>query len=243
VLFMTTASCGAPSKPRARELRVFAAASLTEAFTALGTRFERKHPGTTVVSHFNFGASSTLAQQINDGAPADVFASADEANMRKVTSTGNAHGALTFARNRLSLLVARGNPKHINGVADLAKPGVTFSLCAPAVPCGTLARAALARAGVDATPRSLEADVKAVVARVALGEIDAGIVYLTDARAGGPRVEGVPIDVANATELEAMYQIAVVTHTTNRAAAESWVRFVDSAEGRRALAGYGFRAP
>jgi molybdate transport system substrate-binding protein len=242
-LVATTAACSGGTGARRESLRVFAAASLTEAFTALGTIFERRHPGVNVVPNLNFAASSALARQINDGAPADVFASADPANMRKVRDAGNARAIAPFARNRLSLLVARGNPKHITRLDDLAGAGVTFAACAPEVPCGALAATALARAAVTATATSHEANVKAVVARVVLGEVDAGIVYVTDVRAAGSRAEGVPIDIAEARDLETVYEIALVTRTTNRAAARAWVDLVTSAEGRRTLARFGFRAP
>ena len=225
------------------DVRVFAASSLTEVFTALGRAFEKEHPGVKVVSNFNFAGSSALAQQVNDGAPADVFVSADEANMVKVISAGNVVDAVPIARNQLSLLVEPGNPKGITGLADLGKPGVTFAMCAPEVPCGTLGAAALAKAGVSAAPSSQEANVKAVVSRVTLGEVDAGIVYATDVKAAGDKAQGVPIDIATDPELLATYQIAVTKQAQNREAVDAWVRFVRSDEGLTVIVEHGFGAP
>jgi molybdate transport system substrate-binding protein len=223
------------------ELHVAAAASLTEAFTALGKAFEAAHPAVRVT--FNFAASSGLAEQINQGAPTDVFVAADDAAMKKVIDAGNAADARTIARNRLAILVEKGNPKGIAGLADLAKPGVVFVLCAPEVPCGRFGAAALAKASVKATPASLEGNVKAVVSKVTLGEADAGIVYVTDVKAAGRNAEGVDIDVADDPALEAVYPMAVMKASTNREAAAAWIDFVLSAKGRATLRTYGFIAP
>jgi molybdate transport system substrate-binding protein len=236
----TREKAGRDPTARSGDVSVFAAASLTEVFTEIGRAFERRHPDVDVVANFNFAASSTLAEQINGGAPADVFAAADAAPMRKVTEAGNARAPVVFARNRLSLLVARGNPEDITGLADLRRPGLTFSMCAPEVPCGTLGAAALAKADVAAAPASLESNVKAVVARVTLGEVDAGIVYATDAAAAADRAQAVPIDIADDPALEAVYEIAVVRASEHRAAAEAWIAFVLSAPGRDVLLRHGF---
>jgi molybdate transport system substrate-binding protein len=225
------------------EVKVFAASSLTEVFTAMGQAFEKKNPGVKVVSNFNFAGSSTLAQQINEGAPADVFVSADEANMVKVESAGNAGDAVPIARNTLSLMVEKGNPKGITGLADLAKPGVTFAMCAPEVPCGTLGAAVMAKAGVSATPKSQEPDVKAVVSRVTLGEVDAGIVYATDVKAAGDKAQGVSIDVAADPTVQAIYRIAVTKQAQNREVADAWVKFLRSDDSLQVFADYGFGGP
>lgn len=222
-------------------LRVFAAASLTEAFAALAETFEADHPGVKV--ELNFAASSALARQIDEGAPADVFASADEANMAKVTAAGDAADPTPFARNRLAILVEKGNPKKIGGLADTAKPGVVLVLCAPQVPCGKYAAAAYTKAGVTPKPASLEGNVKSVVAKVTLGEADAGIVYVTDARAAGERATTVAVDNADSPDLEAVYPIAVTRDTRNPAAARAWVDAVLSPAGQRMLATFGFLAP
>lgn len=240
------ASCGgddgtSASSTSSRTLRVFAAASLTEAFTALGKAFEADHPDVKVA--FSFAASSALAQQIADGAPADVFASADEANMKKVTDAGDALDPVVVARNRLAIVVEKGNPKGITGLADLAKAGVVLVLCAPDVPCGKLAAAALAMAGVDVTPASLEENVKAVLSKVTLGEADAGVVYVTDVKAAGAGVEGVDIDIAGEPALEAVYPMAITTAAKRATEARQWIDFVRSPAGQRTLATFGFRAP
>jgi molybdate transport system substrate-binding protein len=203
--------------------------------------FEARHRAVKVT--FNFAGSSALAQQINQGAPADVFVSADETNMKKVTDAGNAANPKTVARNRLAILVEKGNPKAIAGLADLAKPGVVFVLCAAEVPCGKFGAAALAKAGVTAKPASLEENVKAVVSKVTLGEADAGIVYVTDVQAAGDKAQGVDIDIAADPALEAVYPIAVTTSSTNRAAAQAWIDYVLSAEGQKTLGTFGFLSP
>jgi molybdate transport system substrate-binding protein len=222
-------------------LRVFAAASLTDAFTTLAKTFEADHPGVNV--ELNFAASSALAQQIDQGAPADVFASADEASMAKVTAAGDAADPTTFARNRLAILVEKGNPKKIGGLADTARSGVVLVLCAPQVPCGRYAAAAYAKAGVTPRPASLEDNVKGVVAKVTLGEADAGIVYATDAKAAGTNAATVAVDNADTPDLEAVYPIAVTTHVANRPAARAWVDFLLSPAGQHTLATSGFLAP
>lgn len=222
-------------------LHVFAASSLTEVFTVMGKDFERTHPNVKVT--FSFAASSSLAQQVDDGAPADVLVTADESNMKTVTDAGNATDPKTIARNRLAILVGRGNPKAIASLSDLATPGVVFVLCAPEVPCGRFGAAALAKAKVRATPASLEENVKAVVAKVTLGEADAGLVYVTDVKAAGARAQGVDIDIARDPSLEAVYPIAVTKQVANQAAANAWIDYVLSSDGQHTLASYGFLAP
>jgi molybdate transport system substrate-binding protein len=243
VLGLAAASCGGSEKSNARSanVQVFAASSLTEAFTAMSTTFESQHPGVKVT--FNFAASSALAQQINDGAPADVFVSADEPNMTKVIDAGNASAPTPVARNRLALLVEPGNPKGITGLADLARPGVVFVLCAPEVPCGKVGAAALTKANVTAQPASLEENVKAVVSKVTLGEADAGIVYATDVRAAGDKAQSVDIDVADDPSLEAVYPIAVTKTGATNDAARTWVDYVLSGDGQSTLASFGFLPP
>lgn len=223
------------------DLKVSAAASLTEAFTEMGEAFEAEHPGVKVT--FNFAASSALARQINEGSPADVLVSADESSMKKVADTGNAAHPRTIARNRLAILVDRANPKGITGLVDLGRSDLVFVVCAPEVPCGRLGAAALAKANVTAKPASLEANVKAVVSKVALGEADAGIVYLTDVKAAGDKAQGVEIDSASEVALEAVYPMAVTKTSANKAAATAWVEYVLSDDGQKTLASYGFLSP
>jgi len=217
---------------------VFAAASLTQAFQAIASAFEHGHPNVKV--QLNFAGSSTLVQQIQQGAPADVFASADEANMQKLVDGGAIAGApQLFARNTLQIVVPAGNPKHIAALADLAKPGLTIALCGPSVPCGRYAAEAFTKAGVTAPAASQELDVKAVLTKVSMGEADAGIVYVTDVRAAAPgKVVGV--DIPASSNVMARYPLAVVKHAPNAAAAAAFVEFVLSPEGQRLLAGFGF---
>ena len=239
LLTLLAVACGGGDEGDA--LHVFAASSLSEAFTALGAGFERQHPGVDVA--FNFAGSSALAQQIVQGAPADVFAAADEVTMDAVVAGGHATAPVVVARNRLSLLVEKGNPLGISGLGDLARPGLRWVMCAPQVPCGRFAQVALSRAGIAADPAALEENVKGVVTRVTLGEADAGIVYATDVRAAAGRAEGVVIDGADAPDLEAAYPMAVVRASSNPEAARAWVAYVRSAAGRAVLTRFGFLPP
>lgn len=221
------------------DVTVLAAGSLTEAFTAIGEEFESAHPGVGVT--FGFGASSTLAQQALDGAPADLLAGADEETMRKAVDGGAAADPVVFARNRLAVLVGRGNPKQIKGLEDLSRSDVVLVLCAVQVPCGRFAAQALEKAGVTAAPKSYEETVKAVVSRVALGEADAGIVYVTDARAAAGRADRV--EIPDADNVTAAYPLAVLEQSRNPEAAAAFRDFVAGAEGQRILAGFGFLSP
>jgi molybdate transport system substrate-binding protein len=219
------------------ELRVFAAASLTAAFGELGERFTAANGGTKVA--FNFAGSQALATQIRQGAPADVFASADVASMDKVRDLVGT--PQVFAGNLLQIVVEKGNPKGVEGLGDLARGDLKVVLAAEEVPAGRYARQALDRAGVTVAPVSLEENVKAVVGKVGLGEADAGIVYVTDVRAGGDEVEG--IDLAKDQNVVAAYPIAAVRASTHRSEAQAFVDLVRSAEGRQVLEGYGFLPP
>ena len=226
-----------PSSTLSGTVSVFAAASLTAAFQAIGAAFEKAHP--TVKVQFNFGGSSTLVQQIQQGAPADVFASADEANVQKLVESGALAGApQRFAGNRLQIAVAPNNPTRIATLADLAKPGLTIALCGPMVPCGCYAAEAFTKAGVAVPTASQELDVKAVLTKVGMGEADAGVVYVTDVRAAAGKVEGV--DIPESSNVIARYPIAVVKDAPNAAAAASFIEFVLSPDGQRLLAGFGF---
>lgn len=215
---------------------VLAASSLTEAFTELGKAFESDHPGVKVT--FSFGASSTLAQQALDGAPADLLATADEANLQKVVDGAAASDPRVFARNRLSILVGKGNPKGIATLADLAKPELLLVLCAPEVPCGKFGAQVLQKAGVTATPKSLEENVKGVVSKVTLGEADAGLVYVTDAKAAGDKTDGVAIH--DEQNVIAVYPMGLLNQAGNADAARAFRNFVLSPAGQATLAGYGF---
>jgi molybdate transport system substrate-binding protein len=229
---------GAPaSSELSGEVVVFAAASLTESFNELAQRFEAAHPGTEVV--LSFGASSGLATQITQGAPADVFASASTRNMDQVVAAKAAGSPVTFAANQMQIAVPPANPAGITGVADLARPGVKVALCAPEVPCGAAARQVFEKAGVSVTPVTNEQDVKATMSKVRLGEVDAGVVYVTDVRAARVEVTGIPIpDAVNAST---EYPIATLSEGENPALAEAFVGYVLSAEGAAVLAESGFR--
>lgn len=219
---------------------VFAAASLTESFERIGERFEADHPGTKIT--FSFAASSTLATQLINGAPADVFASADETNMQKVVDADGIDGEpVTFAANALQIIVEPGNPKGITSLTDLAKPGVVVVLAAPEVPVGRYGTEALDKAGVTVTPASYEQDVNAVVNKVVLGEADAGIVYSTDVAAAGDDAEG--IEIPTDVNVRATYPIAIVAGSGNSALAAALVDYVTGPEGRRILRDAGFGEP
>jgi molybdate transport system substrate-binding protein len=233
------AGCGSSSGATDRTITVFAASSLTGTYTELGHRFEKAPPGARV--RFSFGGSSALATQIVQGAPADVFASAAERNMQQVVDAGRAHDPVTFARNRLEIAVEPGNPKGIAHLADLGKPGLRVALCEPTVPCGELARKLLGKQKVDVRPASSDPDVKAALAKVELGEVDAALVYVTDVRAAGSKVRGVPLpaDVDPSTD----YPIAALRGAKEEALGKQFVDFVLSADGRAVLAAAGFAAP
>lgn len=217
---------------------VFAAASLTEAFTRIGKDFEAAHPGAKVT--FSFAGSSALATQIGQGAPADVFASASPANMQAVVDGGGvADAPVTFARNQLVIATAKGNPKGITTLADLTGPDTTVALCAEQVPCGAAAKRALAAAGVSLRPVTLEQDVKAALAKVRLGEVDAALVYRTDARAAAADVDGV--EFAESAGAVNDYPIAVLKDAPNPTGARAFVEYVRSPQGLAALTAAGFQ--
>ncbi|KAA2266157.1 molybdate ABC transporter substrate-binding protein [Solihabitans fulvus] len=222
------------------QVTVFAAASLTETFTKLGKDFEAANKGATV--KFSFGASSALAQQINSGAPADVFASASPTNMKQVSDAGAVTDKpTTFVRNRLEIAVPKGNPGKITGLADFAKPEHKTALCAEQVPCGAAAKQVFAAAGVTPKPVTLEQDVKATLTKVQLGEVDAALVYRTDVQAAGDKVEG--IDFPESAKVVNDYPLAVLAKAPNSAAAKAFVAYVLSDKGRAVFTKAGFDTP
>jgi molybdate transport system substrate-binding protein len=235
------AACGSDDDGSASgALVVFAAASLTDAYTELGEAFEAEHPDLSVT--FNFAASSELVTQIGNGAPADVFASADLANMTKLTDAGDNDGApVVFATNRSAIIVAPDNPLGITGVERLADPQLIVVVCAPEVPCGRYAAQIFERAGVAVTPDSYEENVKGVVTKVTLGEADAGIAYATDLIAAGDEASGV--EIPGDVNVIAEYPIAVTVDAPNGSAARAFVDFVVGPAGQDILASYGFTAP
>ena len=219
-------------------LTVFAAASLTAAFQAIATEFQKLYPQVRVET--NFAGSPTLVQQIDQGAPADVFAAADEVNMHKLVDSGELAGEpQLFAQNKLQIVVSAGNPKHVATLADLNRSGMIVALCGPTVPCGRYASELFRKAGVALPPASEELDVKAVLSKVVAGEVDAGVVYDTDIRAGGNKVEG--IDIPESVDVIARYPIAVLKHAPNKSAAQTFVDFVLSPAGQQVLVSFGFR--
>jgi molybdate transport system substrate-binding protein len=235
-----TAGCSSTSaSSKSKTITVYAASSLTGTFTTLAHQFEKAHPGSHVV--LNFGASSTLAASIVNGAPADVFAAASPKNMATVVSAGEADAPSVFVRNSMEIAAARGNPAHIRTLTDLAGSSVKVALCDPHAPCGAVAAEVLRKANVKLKPISLDVDVKSTLAKVELGEVDAGLVYVTDVRAAGSKVVGVAIpDELNASTA---YQIAALKHPRNPQLAQSFVGYVLSAAGQAVLTAAGFASP
>jgi molybdate transport system substrate-binding protein len=230
-------SGGSSGAASAGELKVFAAASLTAAFTRIGEQYAAANGGDKVT--FNFAGSQALATQIQQGAPADVFASADIPNMDRVKDL--VATPQNFASNRLAIVVEQGNPKGVRSLDDLASGDLKVVLAAEEVPAGRYAKQILDQAGVTVRPVSQEDNVKAVVTKVSLGEADAGIVYVTDVTAGGDKVEGVQLpDDQNVT---ATYPIATVKAGKDQAGAQAFMDLVLSDEGQQVLEQHGFLPP
>jgi molybdate transport system substrate-binding protein len=238
VALLTVGACAKEDSPAgvSGTVTVFAAASLTDTFTQLGKDFEAAHPGVKVV--FNFAGSSALAQQINQGAPADVFASAAPKNMDQVTDKG---AATTFVKNRLEIAVPKGNPGKITGLADFGNAGKKIALCAEQVPCGAAAKKVFEAARITPKPDSLEQDVKAALTKVSLGEVDAALVYKTDVQAAAGKVDGIEFPEADKAINE--YPIATLTKAPNATGAKAFVDYVLSGKGRTVLTKAGFDAP
>ncbi|MFF6781754.1 molybdate ABC transporter substrate-binding protein [Streptomyces sp. NPDC012510] len=233
-------SASAASDELSGTVTVFAAASLKESFTTLGKRFEEAHPGTKVT--FNFGGSDSLAASITGGAPADVFASASPRTMAIVTDAGDASGTpATFVRNQLEIATLPGNPDKIASLKDLTEPGLKVVLCDKEVPCGAATRKALDASGLSLTPVSYEQDVKAALTKVELNEADAAVVYKTDVKAAGDKVEGV--DFPESADAVNDYPIALLKDAPHPATAKAFVELVRSAEGQRVLTEAGFLKP
>ncbi|MCY7413325.1 MAG: molybdate ABC transporter substrate-binding protein [Salinibacterium sp.] len=250
-----TAPGPAPSETAAAStltgtVTVFAAASLTDTFTAIAQAFNERHPDVQLV--FNFGGSSGLAAQLVEGAPVDVFAAASGTTMTVVTDAALAAGEpVVFATNTLAIAVPAGNPGGVTGLADFAKPELVIALCEPLVPCGAASVAVLERAGVEASVDTLEQDVRAVLTKIELGEVDAGLVYKTDVIAAGDAVEG--IELPGAAAAIGRYPIVQLVDSANLgaanpgamnpAAAAAFITFVLSPTGQRILKDAGFGAP
>ena len=232
--------CGGNESSATTNLTVFGASSLTEALPELASAFKEDHPEASF--NFSFGSSSDLAAQILEGAPVDVFASADDSNMEKVVAGGEALGTPTsFARNTFAIIVAKGNPKAIAGISDLASADLLVVTCVETAPCGKGALAILANAGVRVVPKSYEEKVKGVVTKVTSGEADAGIVYVTDVLAADASADGV--DIPSNINVVNNYPVVVTKESNNAALAQQFIDFIASKAGQTILARYGFLAP
>ncbi|WP_333774730.1 molybdate ABC transporter substrate-binding protein [Streptomyces sp. IBSBF 3136] len=228
---------GSASPNLSGTVTVFAAASLKESFTALGKQFEQQHPGTKVT--FNFGGSDALAAGITGGAPADVFAAASPKTMALVTGKKDAVGTpATFVRNRLEIATLPGNPDKVTSLKDLTKSGLKVVLCDKTVPCGAAAQKALDAGDLKLTPVSYEQDVKGALTKVELKEADAAVVYKTDVKAAGDKVEGV--EFPESAKAINDYPIALLKNAQNAEAAKAFITLVRSAEGGRVLSEAGF---
>ncbi len=233
-------AAGTPVSPTADatgDVVVFAAASLTDVFTALGAQVKADHPGLHVT--FNFAASSTLAQQVLSGAPVDVLATANTSTMRQAAA--EVTDPVVFARNTIVIVTPPDNPGHVAGLADLADPARTVALCAPEVPCGAAAAQAFEQAGLTPAADTLEKDVTATLTKVLLGEVDAALVYRTDAISAGDQVATIelPADIAVRND----YPIATATAAPNPAGAQVFEDYVLSDAGRHTLTSAGFDLP
>lgn len=234
---LALAGCAGDARPT---VRVFAAASLTAPFTQLVDAFAARHPELRVELHC--AGTPQLVMQLREGAPADVFASADQEQMDRVVAAGCAAAApRAFASNELTIVTPKGNPAEVRALEDLSRDGVTALLCGPAVPAGRYARSALMRADVAVTSASDEPSVTAIVSKVELGVADAGVVYRTDARAAADRVREVPIPAR--CNVTATYPIVPTSTGEQPQHGEAFVAFVLGTEGRRVLGEHGFGAP
>ncbi|WP_406638918.1 molybdate ABC transporter substrate-binding protein [Amycolatopsis sp. WGS_07] len=229
-------SASAPA-PGGGTLTVFAAASLTESFNVLGKQFEAAHPGVKVT--FDYEGSSSLVQKLDNGAKADVFASADQKNMDKAVQDGVIDGQPSvFATNKLAIAVAKGNPKGIKTFADLTKPGLNVVVCAQQVPCGAATQKVEQSSGKALKPVSEETNVKQVLAKVQSGDADAGLVYVTDATSAAGKVD--KVDFPESSGAVNQYPIAVVKNAPQAALAKQFTDFILGAEGKAELAKIGF---
>src|SRR5437016_10963818 len=235
----STPAASSSSAAQTGTITVLAASSLKGTFTQLGKQFEAAHPGDTV--KFSFGASAALAEQINSGAPADVFASASTKNMDQVVTKGNASSPQNFAKNIMEVAVPPSNPAKVTSVNDLAKSSVKVALCQPLVPCGVVAAEVFKNAKITVKPVTLQPDVKSVLTQVELGNVDAGVVYVTDVQAAGSKVKGVTIPAnVNATTT---YPIAALTHSKEQSIAQAFGGYVLSPTGEQVLKAAGFEQP
>ncbi|GAA3547329.1 molybdate-binding protein [Aeromicrobium flavum] len=235
---LALSGCGAGPASTERTLTVLAAASLATAFTELADEFEDEHAGVDV--RLSFGGSSSLAAQIAEGAPADVFAAADERTMSLVADVGVARAeAVVFATNTVQVAARRDGP--VKSLQDLVGPGVKVVLCAPQVPCGAAAREALDTAGIEVEPVSEEQSVADVLGKVASGEADAGVVYRTDVLAAGDRVTG--LELPGPARVVTRCPVVALDGPADEALAAEFVAFVSGREARATLDAAGFGTP
>jgi len=234
----STPSTGS-SAPATGTITVFAASSLTEAFTKIAQQFEAAHKGDTV--KFSFGPSSGLEAQITSGAPADVFASASTKTMQDVVSAGDASNPQNFAKNIMEVAVPPNNPAKVTSVNDLAKKSVKVALCQPQVPCGEVAAEVFKNAGITVKPVTQQPDVKSVLTQVETNNVDAGMVYVTDVLAAGTKVKGVTIPASD--NASTLYPIATITNSKQKSIAQAFVDYVLSPAGQQVLTAAGFEKP
>jgi molybdate transport system substrate-binding protein len=233
------ASCGVQAgdtQAKGGVVTVFAAASLQPAFDKIGARLKTT---VNITTSFNYAGTQTLTAQLQQGAQGEVFASADTAHMNTLQSAGLLSGpGRIFAHNKLQIAVAKGNPKGIKSLADLARPGLVVVLADPSVPAGKYAQQALSNAHVTVHPASLELQVTAVLTKVALGEADTGIVYVSDTATNG-KVDG--ISIPDDQNVIADYPIAVLKSAAHATGAQIFVDLVLSADGQGILKAAGFQ--
>ena len=238
---LTSAAAGAPESAKpSGTITVFAAASLKATFTELAGDFEARNPGTKIM--FSFAGSSDLVTQISQGAPADVFASADSKNMAKLSDASLVEGSpRDFATNVLTIAVPPANPAAVGSFADLAKPGVKVVICASQVPCGAATKTLEKETGSTLKPVSEESSVTDVLGKVTSGEADAGLVYVTDVLAAGDKVKEVPF--AESAKAVNTYPLAAVRTSRNKDLAAAFIADVTGPEGRKVLSDAGFGTP
>jgi molybdate transport system substrate-binding protein len=234
---LVLAGCGVASGDERITLNVLAASSLTEAFDELGTAYGTAAKNVTV--RFEFAGSQDLAMDVQERDPADMLATADQASMDSVAD--KVTGRRAFAYDSMTIAVAPGNPKHVQGLASLADPRLRVVLGGPIVPVGRYAAQVLAKAGVTVRPRSEEADARTVLTRVRTGEADAGIVYVTDMRSAGIAASSVPIPAQQ--NVTATYFAAAMRSSAHGSAAKAFVAWLQSPTATAILRKYGFPTP
>jgi molybdate transport system substrate-binding protein len=239
IIFISACTSSSESQSQTT-LEVYAASSLATPFAEAGVAFEKDHPGVKV--QFNLGASSDLARFVQEGAPADVFASADAANMDKIESQDLLDSpSVVFATNYLEIIVEKGNPLNISSLEDLSNPDLIYITTNPDVPIGKYTAEVLRKAGVVITPDSFESNVKGIMLKVASGEADAGIVYHSEVIASDGQVEGIKIPTE--FNIEAKYPVGIIKNSANKKLAQEFIDFLLSPKGQGLLTQYGFKTP